>query len=327
MRAALYRRFGPARDVLVMEDIAVPAPAAGELRVRVHASAVNPSDVKTRAGQSRPLTADYQVPGSDGAGVIDAVGDGVSPSRIGERVWVFNAAFLRPHGTSAEYCVVPAAWAQPLPDAIDFAEGACLGIPVMTAHLCLFSDGPITGQTVLVTGGAGVVGHYAIQLAKWGGARVVTTVSSEAKAAHALAAGADLVLDYRNDDLAARLQDFTAGHGVQRIVEVDLGANLPVSCSVIAQGGTIASYASMGVPEPALPFYKLAVRNVTLRNVLMYTMPERLRREALTDIPRWIADGRAQFAVAGRFPLAAVVDAHLAVEAGRKIGHVIVDVA
>ena len=221
MYAAWYEKNGVAAEVMKTGELPDIEPAAGEVRVRLYASAVNPSDVKARGG-SRPIRWPKLIPNSDGAGVIDKVGAGVY-RKVGERVWVFNGQWDRPFGTSAQMITLPAALAVPLPDQVGFEQGACLGIPVMTAHRALFADGPIAGKTVLVTGGAGVVGHYAIQLAKWAGARVVTTVSSDAKAAHASAAGADIVINYRSEDVAARIK--SASGGVDRIVEVDFGKN------------------------------------------------------------------------------------------------------
>jgi NADPH2:quinone reductase len=225
MHAAWYEKNGLAADVMKVGDLPDVEPAAGEVRVRLHASAVNPSDVKARGG-SRPIRWPKLIPNSDGAGVIDKVGAGVNRT-VGERVWVFNGQWDRAYGTSAQMIALPAALAVPLADHVSFEQGACLGIPAMTAHRALFADGPINGKTVLVTGGAGVVGHYAIQLAKWAGARVVTTVSSDAKAAHARAAGADVVINYRSEDVAARIKAECSG--VDRIVEVDFGKNLPVA--------------------------------------------------------------------------------------------------
>lgn len=326
MKAALYRRFGKASDVLELVELDTPAPGPGEVRVKLAASGVNPSDVKSRAGLSRPMTAAFQIPGSDGAGVIDAVGEGVSSNRIGERVWTYNAAFFRPFGTSAEYVVLPEAMAPSLPPDFSFEQGACLGVPVMTAHRCLFADGPLTGQRVLVTGGAGVVGHYAIQLAKWRGAEVISTVSSDAKAAHAKRAGADYVIDYKTEDVVGAINRITGERGVDRIVDVDFGANLPVSAAVIAPGGTIASYASMGAPTPAYPFYALFTRNATVRNVLVYSMSDAAKHAAIQDINEWAASGKTDFAIAHQFPLAQIGTAHETVEHGSKIGHVVLTI-
>ena len=326
MKAVWYERIGPAAEVLQAGDLPDPEPGPGEVRVRLAASGVNPSDAKTRAGVSkRPTMYPRIIPQSDGAGTIDRVGNGVAKTRIGERVWVYNAQWERPFGTAAEYVSLPAEFAVPLPAAIGFGEGACLGIPAMTAHRCLLGDGDVAGKTVLVTGGAGVVGHYAIQLAKWRGATVIATVSSEAKGTHARSAGADHVVDYKQEPVADRILELTAGRGVDRIVEVDLGANLPVTVRVLKPGGVVSAYASMGVREPALPVYPMMVRNTKIDMVLVYTMSAEHMRRAIEDITAWLETGRAQFAVAARYPLERLAEAHDIVERGDKIGHVIVD--
>lgn len=326
MRAAWYETNGPAAEVLRVGEMPVPEPGPGEVRVRVVASGLNPTDVKSRAG-SRPMGFPRVVPHQDGAGVIDAVGPGVPAARVGERVWMFIVQFQRPWGTAAEFTVVPAKLAVTLPRATGFAEGACLGIPAVTAHRCLFADGPVAGQTVLVTGGAGAVGHYAVQLAKWGGARVIATVSSPEKAARAAAAGADHTVNYRTGDPAAEILALTGGAGVDRIVDVDFGGNLATSLKVVKVNGTIAAYASMGDAEPKLPFYALMTRNVTVRPVLIYTMPERAKDEAAADVVRLVEAGRLQHQIGARFPLARIVEAHEAQESGQVIGNIVVDVA
>lgn len=323
MRAAWYEKNGPAAEVLKVGELPDPVAGAGEVRVRLHASGVNPSDVKARAG-SRPIRWPRLIPNSDGAGVIDQVGAGVDPRRVGERVWVFNGQWDRPLGTSAQYIALPAPLAVPLPAALSFEHGACLGIPVMTAHRCLFADGSVAGKAVLVTGGAGVVAHYAIQLAKWAGATVVTTVSSAAKAAHARAAGADVVIDYRSENVVERIRA-TVG-GVDRVVDVDFGRNLPVTSKVLRPDAVIASYASMGDLEPRFPYRDLFQLNPTIRPVFVYTMPDAAKAQAHADIARWLAQTKPIFAIAARFPLADAVAAHLAVERGEKIGHVILNI-
>lgn len=320
MHAAWYEINGPAAEVLKVGEMPDPVAGAGEVRVRLHASGVNPSDVKARAG-SRPIRWPRIIPGSDGAGVIDQTGAGVDPRRVGERVWTFNGQWERPLGTSAQYITLPSSLAVPLPDTLSFEQGACLGIPVMTAHRCLFADGPIAGKTVLVTGGAGVVAHYALQLAKWAGARVVTTVSSEAKAEHVRAAGADIVINYRSEDVVERIRA-TVG-GVDRVVDVDFGKNLPVTVEVLNPFAAITCYASMSVREPPFPYDKLLRHNVSIRPVFVYTMSDEAKAHAQADIVRWTATTRPIFAVAARFPLTEAVAAHLAVERGEKIGHVI----
>jgi NADPH2:quinone reductase len=325
MRAAWYEKNGPAADVLRVGEMPVPEPGPGEVRVRVVASGLNPTDVKARAG-SRPMGFPRVVPHQDGAGIIDKVGPGVPVSRVGERVWLYIVQWQRAWGTAAEFTVVPAQLAVTLPAATTFVEGACLGIPAVTAHRCLFADGPLAGQTVLVTGGAGAVGHYAVQLAKWAGATVITTVSSPEKAALAAAAGADHVVNYRAGDPAARILELTGGAGVARIVDVDFGANLPASLKVLKVNGTLATYASMGEPEPRLPFYALMARNATLRLVLIYTMPERAKEEATRDIGQLVERGRLTHVVGARFPLARIVEAHQAQESGKVTGNIVIDV-
>jgi len=326
MRAAWYEKNGPAADVLTVGEMPVPEPGPGEVRVRVVVSGLNPTDVKARAG-SRPMGFPRVVPHQDGAGVIDAVGRGVPAARVGERVWLYTVQWQRAWGTAAEYTVVPARLAIRLPDTTAFAEGACLGIPAVTAHRCLFADGPIAGQTVLVTGGAGAVGHYAVQLAKWANATVIATVSTPQKAALAAAAGADHVVNYRTGDVAAEILAATGGAGVDRIVDVDFGANLAVSARVVKTNGTIATYASMGDPEPKLPFYTLMGKNVTIRPVLIYTMPDHARDEATRDILGLVEAGRLAHTIGARFPLARIVEAHQAQESGRVTGNIVVDVA
>src|SRR5437588_4611120 len=241
MRAALYRDMGEAAEVFCVEEVERPEPGPGEVLVRVHASGVNPTDYKARSGAvPRPIDG-FQIPHHDGAGVIETVGPGVDPGRVGQRVWVFLAAAGQRWGTAAECTVVPERQAVPLPDGVSFELGASLGVPAMTAHYCLFADGPVTGQTVLVAGGAGAVGHFAIELAKRAGARVIATVSTAEKAALAEKAGADLVVNYRSPDAADQIK--TLGP-VDRVVEVALGANLELDLAVTRPHGTVVTYAA-----------------------------------------------------------------------------------
>jgi len=322
--AAWYERNGAAREVLRVGEQPDPVPSKGEVRVRLRASAVNPSDVKARGG-SRPVIPPRVIPNSDGAGEIDRVGPGVSKNRLRRRVWVYNGQWQRPSGTSAQYIVLPVAQVVPLPRKVSFAQGACLGIPVMTAHRCLFSDGPIHGMTVLVTGGAGVVGHYAVQLARWAGARVIATVSSPEKAEHARKGGAHATINYRNEDVAARLAELTKGQGIDRVVDVELGVNLPTYEKVLRHSAVIATYAAAAAQDSVLPS-RLRQRNVTVRMVFVYTMPDAAKQQAIADIGRWLARGRPKYAIAARFPLSEIAGAHETVESGNKIGHVILDI-
>jgi NADPH2:quinone reductase len=323
MLTAWYERNGPAAEVLQLGNMEPAEPGPGEIRIRLHASGLNPSDVKSRAGTTRKIAHPRVVPNSDGAGVVEKVGPGVAGFRPGQRVWCFNGQWARAFGTSAQSITLPASQVARLPEGLDFAQGACLGIPVMTAHRCLFADGPISGQQVLVTGGAGVVGHYAVQLAKWAGAKVIATVSSDAKAEHARKAGADHIVNYRTERVAERVK---ALGGVDRVVDVDLGANLADSLAVLRPNGVLAGYASMGKPVLELPFYGHLALNVTVRVVLVYTMPDAAKAAAVADIERWAKAGRPQFAIARRFPLAEAVAAHEFVERGDKIGHVVLDI-
>jgi NADPH2:quinone reductase len=324
MLAAWYERHGAAREVLMFGEQPDPLPGRGEVRVRLRASAVNPSDVKARGG-SRPVIPPRVIPNSDGAGEIDRVGAGVPKARLRQRVWVYNGQWQRPSGTSAQFIALPAAQAVPLPRKVSHAEGACLGIPVMTAHRCLFSDGPIRGMTVLVTGGAGVVGHYAVQLARWAGARVIATVSSPEKAGHARKGGAHATINYRNENVAARIAELTKGEGIDRVVDVELGVNLPAYEKALRPSAVIATYAAAAAQDSVLPS-RLRQRNVTVRMVFVYTMPDDAKRQAIADIGRWIARGRPKYAIAARFPLSEIAAAHETVESGNKIGHVILDI-
>jgi NADPH:quinone reductase len=325
VRAAWYERTGAAAEVLKVGELPVPEPGPGEVRVRVVASGLNPTDVKARV---RPgsMPAPRVIPHQDGAGIIDKVGPGVPATRVGERVWVYIVQWQREWGTAAELTVVPARLAVRLPENTSFAEGACLGIPAVTAHRCLFADGPIAGQTVLVTGGAGAVGHYAVQLAKWAGARVIATVSSAEKAALAAAAGADHTVNYRRGDPAKEILALTDGAGVDRIVDVDFGGNLAVSLEAIKVNGVLAAYASMGEREPKLPFYPLMSKNVTIRPVLIYTMPEAAQDQGAADVRRLVEAGRLMHVIGARFPLERVVEAHEAQESGKVTGNIVVDV-
>jgi NADPH2:quinone reductase len=328
MRAGWYESNGPAQAVIKIGEMADPEPGAGEVRVRIHRSGINPSDVKRRDGWGgQRIEFPRVIPHSDGAGIIDKVGNGVSEKRVGERVWTYNAQWKRPFGTAAEYIVLPEAQAPPLPSEASMEFGACLGIPALTAHRALFADGPVDGKTVLVTGGAGAVGNYAVQMASWDGARAIATVSSEAKADAARAAGAEAVIDYKTENVTERVMALTDGAGVDRIVDVDLGANLETSAAVIKQNGTIALYASMRAPEPKFPVYHFMRKNALIRNVFVYEMPTAAFDAGIADIARWLQNRRARANVAATFPLARLAEAHEAVESGTVIGNVVVEVA
>lgn len=322
MRAAVYRRRGPAADVLEVVELPDPVPGPGEVLVRLRVSGVNPTDWKARAGDG-PLAVPFQVPGQDGAGDVVAVGPGVDPGRTGERVWVYHAADERPYGTSAQLTVVPAVQAVRLPDEASYDVGAGLGIPFVTAHRCVFADGPVDGRTLLVTGGAGAVGNAAVGLARWGGARVVATVSSPAKAELARRAGAAATVDYRASDAPAALRD-AAPDGVHRVVEVALGANLELDLAVLRPHGSIVTYASEAA-DPVLPTRRLMTANQRVEYVLVYTLTPSQLAHAVADITSALTDGALHQLPTTRFALADVAAAHDAVEAG-AVGKVLVDI-
>jgi NADPH:quinone reductase len=327
MRAACYERTGPAREVLRLADLPTPAPGPGEVRVKIAASGVNPSDVKSRAGlRSSALPFPRIVPHSDGAGLIDAVGSGVRASRVGERVWTWNAAWKRPFGTAAQYVVLPEMQAVTLPDLVPFDVGACLGIPALTALHAVRLDGGVANKTVLVTGGAGAVGHYAIQMAKLSGARqVIATVSNAQKAALAEQAGADLAIDYRSDDVSARLLDATEGEGVDRVIEVDFAANVTDALAVVKAEGDIVVYGS-GKPEIPVPFFPAVVKNVRVRFFIVYNLNAPDRAAAVAQLTQSLEQGRLQHNIAARLPLDAIAEAHELVESGKAMGNVVVQV-
>jgi NADPH2:quinone reductase len=324
MKAIWYERTGPPHEVLVAGEMPGPEAGTGEVRVKLAVSGVNPADCYRRRGDL-PREFPRVIPNSDGSGTVDQIGPGVSQDWLGQRVWLYNGQRGRAFGTAAEYIALDAGLIAPLPDNTSFDAGACLGIPCMTAHRCLFADGPIADQTILVTGGAGAVGHYAVQLAKWAGARVIATVSSAAKAQHALVAGADIVVNYRSEDVAARVLDVTGGTGVDRIVEVDFGGNLDVCLKAICGNGTIAIYASRGNLEPTLRVSAFMRKNVTLRLMVLNTCPLDARRQAQRDIVRWLETGRAIHRIAARFSLERTAEAHAEVEKGGKLGTVVVE--
>jgi NADPH2:quinone reductase len=327
MRAVWYERHGAPHDVMEIGEMPTPAAGPGEVRVKLAASGVNPADCYRRGGQGGAMEGPRIVPNSDGAGVVDQTGPGVPDAWLGRRVWLYNGQRGgRAFGTGAEYIALSFDLVSALPDDTEFAAGACLGIPCMTAHRAVFTDGSVAGKTVLVTGGAGAVGHYAVQLAVWGGARVIATVSSPEKAKHALAGGAELIIDYRRENVVDVVRDFTKGEGVDRIVEVDFGGNLSTSIAVLKVNSVVAGYASNGNRTPAVPFRELMQKNVTVHAIVLNNCPLQARHQAQADIARWLATGQAQHTIAARFPLAETADAHAFVESGRKLGTVVVTI-
>jgi len=327
MRAVWYERTGPAREVLNIGELDSTAPAPDEVKVRVHWAGVNPSDVKRRSGwNNQRMAFPRVVPQMDGSGVIVEVGKNVPSSRVGERVWLHSTGWKRPFGTAAEFAVTPQHRAVRLAQGVDLRAAASLGVPALTAHRTVFGLGPVSGRTVLVTGGAGGVGFYAIQMARWGGARVLATASGGDKGAEALRAGADAVIDYRTEDVAGRVLALTGGEGVDHVVEVDFGANLPATLRLLKPHGSIATYASMGQPNPTLPFYDLMLRNLRLLWVFVYELPPAVLGQASLDIEKWLADGEFKLPQMHEFALEDIAAAHEAVESGTQ-GKVLVRIA
>ena len=327
MLAITYQRVGPADEVLSFAEIETPSAAAGEVRVKLASSGVNPSDVKSRAGvRNKTLPFPRIVPHSDGAGVIDQVGSGIDSARIGERVWVWNAAWQRPMGTAAQYVALPAQQAVRLPDPIDFAAGACLGIPALTAYHAVVVGGGVSGKSVLVTGGAGGVGHYAIQFAKLGGAqRVIATVSGEAKGAIALAAGADTFVNYKTEDVGQRCFALTDGRGVDRIIEMDLAANIQSDLAALRSDGEIVVYGS-GAPEIAVPFFASILKNTRYHFFIVYNLSAADRASDLAAVSRLLGENKLKHQIAARLPLSKAAEAHRLVESGQAVGNVVLDV-
>ncbi|GAB3607562.1 NADPH:quinone reductase [Conyzicola nivalis] len=326
MKAIVYARTGAA-SVLSLVDREVAAPGPGEVRVRIEVSGVNPTDWKARAGAS--IAFDEVVPNQDGAGVVDEVGEGVTGVEVGDRVWVYLAAHQRPTGTAQEFTVVPADRVVPLPDGVGFDVGASLGVPAMTAHraLTVHEHGPsrlapeaLAGRTVLVQGGAGAVGHAAIQLGVWAGATVIATVSSDAKAELARAAGAYHVVRYPDDAFTDRIREI-APDGVDHIVEVSPGQNAALDVDVIANHGSIAYYANNNGEEFTAPIVASFAKNVRWQGLLLYTVGPAALHAAAADIADALRDGALPVGEAAGlpltwFPLEETAAAHEAVENG-----------
>ena len=328
MQAGWYERTGAAKDVLNTGEIDKPQPGKGEVRVKIYCSGVNPSDIKYRSGWGgMKMQFDRVIPHNDGAGIIDAVGEGIDSSRVGERVWLYETQLGRLSGTAAEYAVLPSEQAITLPDNTSFAEGACLGVPAMTAHYCVFSDGEVEGKTVLVAGGTGAVGNYAVQLAKWRGARVIATVGSDEKKAIATDSGADVVINYKSEDVVNRVKEVTNGEGVDRIVEVAFATNLKVNQEIIKPNGAIATYSSGESNNPEVPFLPFLLKNTLVRFVLIYATPEQAHQAAAKDIVACLKKGVLKHQIAHQLSLSEIVTAHEAVEKGEGIGNIILKIA
>jgi len=323
MRAAYYEKNGTAKDVLHVGEVDTPQPAPGEVRIKLATSGVNPSDVKNRAGVTRKIAFPRVIPHSDGAGIIDAVGVGVAKSRIGERVWTWNAQWKRPFGTAAESIALPEIQAVRLPDAISFEAGACLGIPALTAWHAIDIAGTTKGMTLLIAGGAGAVAHYAIQFAKARGATVITTISSPEKAKLARAAGADHTIERRSEDVGARVMALTQG-GVDAVIELDLTANAALLPGVLRPRGTLVVYGTG--PQVQFPGSFCLVNNITVKFLLVYELTAEERARAVADVTRMLEANTLIHNVAATFPLAEIVAAHETVEQGRVAGNVVMEI-
>lgn len=327
MHAAWFESFGSAKDVLQIGEQETPTAGPGEVLVRVATSGVNPSDVKKRAGSfPNLLDGGFVIPNSDGAGVIERVGEGVDSDRVGERVWIYQAQYGRRFGTAAEYVAIDSSRAPKLPGNTSYEVGACLGIPVMTAHRCVFADGDVAGQTVLITGGAGRVGHYAVQWASQAGATVIATASNDEDKAACIAAGAAHVVNHRGDDVIADIMAATGGELVDRVVDVEFGANLATTVEVLRIGGTIATYSSTQVTEPKLPFLTMMYKDLTVRLVIVYAMPESAKEHAIADIEQALLADRLQHRIAHTLPLGDIAKSNELVEQGSIRGAVILTI-
>ena len=324
MKAAWYERNGAAREVLTVGEMPRPEPGPGEVRVTLHVSGANPSDVKSRRG--RPLAFPRIVPHSDGAGVVDAIGPGVARNRIGERVWIWNGQWRRPFGTAAEYIVVPEHQAVALDDKTDFDAGACMGIPGLTAVQAVRLAEPCKRKTVLVTGAAAAVGHYITQIATLRGACVIGTASA-ARADHARSAGAAEIIDYKSEDVAARVKELTGGRGADAIIDMDFSSTaklLPEG--VLAPHGKLVCYGSNVAADVPLNFPAMLWGNLTVQMFLVYELTPANRVAAIAELQALLREGRLSHTVGARYPLDAIAEAHEAVEGGRVIGNVLVDI-
>ena len=325
MKAISFSDFGPANQVLKVSDWPTPAPGPGEVLVKLHTTGVNPSDVKKRAGGFPNLLDNGPViPHSDGAGVIEAIGSGVPASRVGERVFVYQAQYDRLYGTAAEYVAIDALRAPSLPDNTAFDVGACVGIPMLTAHRCVFADGDVADQWVLVTGGAGRVGYYAIQWAQRAGARVVATASNEADALACREAGAEQVVNHREPGWGRQVVEQLGGSQIDRAIDVEFGANLPELLDCLRTSATIATYSSTVLPEPSLPFRTMMFMDLTVRMVIVYAMPETAKAQAVADTQALLAEGGLRHRIAQTLPFSEMARAHKIIEEGSVRGCVVV---
>ena len=322
MQAVWYEANGGAAEVLVAGEMPIPSPIAGEVLVRLHASGVNPSDVKARAG-SRPMGFPRVIPHSDGAGIIEAVGAGVDPAMVGTRVFVRNGQWRRAMGTAAQFIAIDAACVHPLPDRVGFEIGAALGIPALTAACAVLKDGPVDGDTVMIHGGNGSVARLAVQTAVDSGATVIATTGDMARADRISEAGAAHVFDYRDPDLAGAVTAVAGSAGVARIIDPECGVNLATSIDIIAEKGIIVGYGSVQVPTPELPFLKMMFRNITLSSILVYLLDADEAAAYAAIVGDMLARKVLDVPIQDIIPLHEAARAHQLVEAGNRTGAVI----
>ncbi|MBD8235845.1 NADPH:quinone reductase [Pseudomonas fluorescens] len=326
MKAAWYENVGLADEVLVVGHMATPEPSAGEVLIRLYASGVNPSDVKARAGKragGSGMPFPRVIPHSDGAGIIEAVGAGVPERRIGTRVWIWNAQWGRAFGSAAEYVALPANQAIPLGESVSFETGACLGIPAVTAAHCVMGDGPVKGKTVMVSGGAGTVGRLAVQIAHLNGARVIATAMNPEDMERAIAAGADVAINFTSDNVTEQILAANNGNPVDRIVEVEFGVNAEINAAVITERGSVVTYGSALSMRPELPFYSFLFKGVNLEFVLVYLLNEKERQLAADHVNAALTNGLS-IPLHATYPLEECAKAHNAVEGTGRIGSVVV---
>jgi len=318
MKAAWYEEQGDASKVFKIGELPDQMPGPGEVKVKIYASGVNPTDTYTRSGiRRRGMPFERIVPHQDGAGVIIAAGEGVAKQRIGERVWLYMAQWQRAFGTAAEFCVLPSERAVKLPDNCSFTEGASLGVPWLTAHYAALCDGPVAGRTVLVAGGTGAVGYYAVQIAKSEGARVIATVGSAEKGRVARQAGADEVIDFRSEDVGARVAELTNGKGADRLLEPHFAKNAPLFPKMLAKLGTAIIYGAGGT-EGVIPAGWGIQNQATIKFIYMYELPAQAYVRALADFERLQSTGKLKHLPVREFKLDQVAEAHEAVEKGNS---------
>ena len=326
MKAAWYTKTGKASDVLKLGQLENPELSAGEVLVELKASGINPSDVKTRAGARGGLQFPRVIPHSDGSGQIVDVGKGVDKSRIGERVWLWNAAFGRANGTCAELISIPESQAVKINNDVSYESAACMGIPASTAYYGVLANGSVENKTVLISGGAGAVGFYGIQLAKLSGAKVITTVSSDEKAEVADDAGADKIINYKNENVIDEVMKYTDNGGVDRIVEVEFGGNLAINKEIIKHNGIIAAYGSMAETEPSLPFYNLMFKGVKIDTFLIYSIEETFRKKISNGLSEFLNKGSLKHMITKTFSIDDIVCAHEEMESESVIGNIVIEI-